>query len=93
MLSMMMKFAQNIDINVLECFFKMSTNSTNNNGIKAIAFFQFILTLMTDLNPKEESDKKILDDLIKCLLNVPSFFNNPPPPPSRLIIKDHFFTI
>ncbi len=66
------KFSQNIDINVLQAYFRMSTASSaiNNGGIKAIAFFQLILTLMTDLNAKEERDKQILDVLIQQLLNI-----------------------
>jgi hypothetical protein len=43
---------------------------TKNFGLKSIAFFQCILTLMADLNPKEETDKKLLDSIIHSLLNI-----------------------
>jgi hypothetical protein len=40
------------------------------SGLKSIAFFQCILNLMADLNPKEESDKKLLDNIIQSFLNL-----------------------
>jgi hypothetical protein len=66
------KFSQNIDIKILESYFNHSYSISliNNSGINAIAFFQCIITLMTDLNPKEENDKKILDNLIQSFLNI-----------------------
>ena len=39
-------------------------------GLKAIAFFQCVLALMADLNPKEESDRKLLDAILGSLLNT-----------------------
>ena len=43
---------------------------TKNFGLKSVAFFQCVLTLMADLNPKEEADKKLLDSIIHSLLNI-----------------------
>lgn len=43
--------------------------STSNTGLKSIPFFQTLLSLMTDLSGRDETDKILLDRLIRGLLN------------------------
>lgn len=44
--------------------------ATSNAGLKAIPFFQTLLSLMTDLNGRDEADKQTLDRLIQGLLRT-----------------------
>lgn len=66
---------------LLEKFCNKITNilklNSNLDGLKSIGFFQFILNLMSDLNPKEEHDKNILEKLIQSLLDLLKPFDEP----------------
>ncbi len=70
------KFALLIESHIFEPNVETIDHSTTSlfafrhSGLKSIAFFQCILSLMSDLNPKEEQDKKLLDSIIQSFLNL-----------------------
>lgn len=63
------KLADRIDAKFLIDTFGNRTDETT-PGLKCVAFFQCILNLMGDLNPKEPGDKHLLDTILQGLLGV-----------------------
>ena len=47
-----------------------STTKTATYGLRLVPFFQCVLAFMSDLNGKDELDRKLLDKLLTNILNI-----------------------
>lgn len=68
------KFVERIESPTFAYYLAGNNGETSNppadSGLKSIAYFQCLLSLMSDLNGRDEQDKIILDRLIQGLLNT-----------------------
>lgn len=72
------KFVERIESPTFAYYLAANGSSqVTDSGLKSIAYFQCLLALMSDLNGRDESDKVVLDRLIRGLLNTLEPLKNP----------------